>query len=400
MWQCSNNRLMLAALLLSASTLVLAEAEVDADTNHPHPTAASTGQNGASALANNPTRVLASRPLTDLNALIEQVVDRRVLCIGEQHDRYADHLNQTAIIEGLLARGRSLAIGLEMFQQPHQAALDAYVSGAIDEAELLRRTEYFDRWRFDYRLYRPILTLARAQRIPLIALNLDSELTRQVGDGGIASLSDADRARLPAIDRTDATYRARLEAIFKQHPPEQQRQFEHFLEVQLLWDEGMADRAARYLREHPQTTLVILAGSGHIEYGQGIPKRLARRLPLAMATILNGQGRTPEHEMADFFLYSEPVALPESGKLGVLLGQPAPEGGIIIEGFAEHSGAQAAGLTIGDRIVRVAEQPITRYADMRLVLLDAMPGQRVRVEAVRSRILGGNETLTVEVELH
>jgi uncharacterized iron-regulated protein len=376
-----HDRLTLAFILAMAGNLTLA------------------GESPMSSLQGNPTRVLESAHLTDMDALIERLADKRVIFVGEQHDRYADHLNQAAIIEGLLAHGRSVAIGMEMFQQPYQPALDAYVAGEIDEAELLRRTQYFDRWRFDYRLYRPILRLARAHRIPVIALNLESELTRQVGDGGVASLSEADRARLPEIDRSDADHRARLEAIFKHHPAEQQRDFEHFLEVQLLWDEGMAERAARYLTEHPERTLVVISGDGHIEYGQGIPKRLVRRVPVPMATLLNGQGRTPDQSAADFFLYPDPVELPPTGKLGVLLGQPAAEGGMTIDGFAEDSGAKTAGLQVGDRLVQVDGQPIASYADIRLALLDAEPNGKVEVEAIRSRRLGGDEQLTVEVEL-
>jgi uncharacterized iron-regulated protein len=385
-----HDRLTLAVILATVGSLPLA--------GEP-PVSSANQTDGVSALQGNPTRVLESTHLTDMDALIERLADKRVIFVGEQHDRYEDHLNQTAIIEGLLAHDRSVAIGMEMFQQPYQPALDAYVAGEIDEAELLRRTQYFDRWRFDYRLYRPILRLARAHRIPVIALNLESELTRQVGDGGIASLSEADRARLPEIDRSDADHRARLEAIFKHHPAEQQGNFEHFLEVQLLWDEGMAERAARYLSERPDSTLVVIAGGGHVEYGQGIPKRLARRLPVSMATLLNGQGRTPDPKAADFVLYPDPVELPPTGKLGVLLGRPAAEGGMAIDGFAEDSGAKTAGLQVGDRLVRVDGQPITSYADIRLSLLDAEPGGRVEVEAIRSRRLGGDERLTVEVEL-
>jgi uncharacterized iron-regulated protein len=383
-------RLTLAAIFVTASPLALAE---DASVSP------ATHADAVSALRGNPTRVLESARLTDMDALIERLADRRVIFVGEQHDRYEDHLNQAAIIEGLLARGRSVAIGMEMFQQPYQPALDAYVAGEIDEAELLRRTQYFDRWRFDYRLYRPILALARAHRLPVIALNLESELTRQVGDGGIARLNEADRARLPELDRSDADHRARLEAIFKHHPAEQPRNFEHFLEVQLLWDEGMAERAMHYLTEHPERTLVVIAGGGHIEFGQGIPQRLARRLSVPMVTLLNGQGRTPDPKAADFFLYPEAVELPATGKLGVMLGQPAVDGGMPIEGVAEDSGAKTAGLQAGDRIVRVGGQPIASYADIRLILLDAEPGDKIEVEVIRSRLIGASERLTVEVEL-
>lgn len=383
--------LIVAAMLLAAGVSSQAE---------PGAPAAPSPQDGVSALQGNPARVLESARLTGMDELIERLLDRRVIFVGEHHDRYEDHLNQAAIIEGLLARGRSLAIGLEMFQQPYQSALDAYVAGTIDEAEMLRRTQYFDRWRFDYRLYRPILRLARERSIPLIALNLESELTRKVGDGGIASLSETERARLPAeIDREDPAYRARLEAIFKHHPADQQRNFEHFLEVQLLWDEGMAERAARYLAENPQRTLVVITGGGHVEYGQGIPKRLARRQSVPMAVLLNGNGRVPEPEAADFFLYPASVELPPSGKLGVMLNEDEAGQGMRVDGFSDDSGAKTAGMQTGDRILRVDDRPIERYADIRVALLDAEPGRKVQVEVARKRVIGADERLTLEVEL-
>ncbi len=346
------------------------------------------------------TRVLDTRSLTGMGGLLDAVADRRVIFVGESHDRYEDHLNQLAVIEGLKRRGKDLAIGMEFFQQPYQGALDAYVDGAIDEAELLRRSQYFDRWRFDYRLYRPILRYAREQGIPVIALNLESELTRRVGEVGIEGLDRAERARLPSqIDRTDPAYRKRLEEVFAMHPGADRRSFDRFMEVQLLWDEGMAERAARYLRENPQKTLVVLAGAGHIEQGQGIPRRLQRRVPVSMATLLPAVEGAPDPARADFLLYPQRVDLPPGGLLGVQLGEPGTGRGVPVQGFGQDSGAKAAGLKDGDRIVRVAESPVASYADIRVALLDRGPGERLPVEVVRPRAHGGDERLTFEVEL-
>jgi hypothetical protein len=68
------------------------------------------------------------------------------------------------------------------------------------------------------------------QGIPLIALNLEREITQQVGMGGIESLSEAQLARLPReIDRENPDYLARIQSIFDQHPPREGRTFENFL---------------------------------------------------------------------------------------------------------------------------------------------------------------------------
>jgi len=362
--------------------------------------AAATPGSGDPPPIDNPIRVLDARALTDMEQLLDAIAQRRVVFVGENHDRYEDHLSQLKVIEGLKRRGKDLAIGVEFFQQPYQAVVDAYIAGTIEEPEFLRRTQYFDRWRFDYRLYRPLLRYAREHRIPVIALNLESELTRRVGEVGIAGLTKAERARLPAkIDRSDPAYEARIAAVFAHHPGADKKSFDRFMEVQLLWDEGMAERAARYLSANPGKTLVVLAGGGHIEYGQGIPKRLTRRLPVTTATLLNAGEREPEAALADYLLFPQPVELPPGGLLGVQLGEPGEARGAPVQGFGEGSGAQAAGLKEGDLIVRIGDQPVAGYADIRIALLDRRPGQRVPVE-VRRKGGGGEETLSFEVELH
>ena len=50
---------------------------------------------------------------------------------------------------------------------------------------MLRGTQYYDRWRFDYRLYREILSSARRHRIPVIALSANAT-DNQVADGNKA----------------------------------------------------------------------------------------------------------------------------------------------------------------------------------------------------------------------
>ncbi|MBK1642438.1 iron-regulated protein [Chromatium okenii] len=353
----------------------------------------------ASAPTTVPIMALDVTQLATINQLLDRIAERRVIFIGEHHDRYEDHLTQLAIIAGLHQRGKSIVIGMEFFQQPFQAALDAFIAGEIDELELLRRTEYFDRWRYDYRMYRPILQFARQYRIPLIALNIASEFTAKVGAGGLQSLTDAERAQIPAeFERHDPAYRQRLETIFKQHPNTQQHEFEHFLEAQLLWDEGMAARTAQALTDFPDRTVIVLAGAGHLEYGQGIPKRVTRRQPVSTAILLNGNGRRPDPTVADFLLYPQPLELTGAGVLGVQL-DPSTSGGMLVKAFAETSGAQVAGMALGDRIIRVGAMPIVSYADIRIALLDQAPGQRVAVEIERQRLLGTPERLILQVEL-
>lgn len=360
----------------------------------------------AAALPSDPdnageTLVIETAALTGLDDLIPHLLDRRVVYVGEQHDRLEDHLNQLAIVRGLHEQDRDIAIGMEFFQQPFQNILDAYVNGEIGEAEMLRRTEYFERWRYDYRLYRPILRYAREHGLPLIALNLPKEITEKAGDVGIEGLDEDERARIPAqIERGDDSYRARVKAVFDMHPKAEDADFEHFLDVQLLWDEGMAERAADYLGANPTKTLVVLAGVGHIEHGHGIPDRVARRVDVTSASIVNGTHRPLSITLADYVLFPPRLDLPATGLLGVMLDTESTGEGIGVQGFAPNSGAKAAGVEEGDRIVKVGDTPIDDYADIRIVLMDSAPGERKSVEVVRKPFVGGAKRLRFEVELH
>jgi uncharacterized iron-regulated protein len=337
----------------------------------------------------------------DFEALIDQLAESRVVFVGESHDRYDHHLNQLEIVCRLQRRIPDLVIAMEFFQQPFQSHLDDFVAGRIDTEDMLRATEYYNRWRFDYRLYEPIMSFARGHGTAIVALNIPAEITGKVGQGGIEGLSEAERAGLPAtIDRSDKQYRERIEGAFEMHPEETRGDFEQFFEVQLLWDEGMAERAARFLAEHPESRLVVLAGTGHV-IRSGIPARVTRRRPTdAVSVVLQGSHHdspSAHGEDGDFMLVSKILELPPAGMLGALLGSGAD--GVMVESFADGSGAEQAGIQEGDRIVELEGRSVSDFAGVKMGLLDKRPGDSVSVKVERKTGDGAAETLLYEVTL-
>lgn len=260
--------------------------------------------------------------------------------------------------------------------------MDAYIAGELSEHDLLKKTDYFQRWKLDYRLYRPILDYAKEHDIPLVALNVPREIVHRVAQSGIAGLSPQERIWIPdSIDRSDDAYRERLRTVFKKHPG--QSDFEYFVEAQLVWDEAMAARIADYLKNHPQRQMVVIAGGGHLAYGSGIPRRLQRRMPVNMAIVLQTRDKSAtEMRGADYLLVSEKIELPPSGRLGVIVKSEA-RNGAIIERFTLRSPAREAGLRLNDRIVAIGGQPIRDLIDLRLALQDRQPGDPVTVTVHR-----------------
>jgi uncharacterized iron-regulated protein len=344
------------------------------------------------------TSVLDLGAAPDLEAIIPRLADKRVVLVGETHNRFDHHLAQLEIIRRLHAVHPRLAIGMEAFQQPFQGVLDDYIAGRLSERELLHGAEYYQRWKFDFRHYAPILRYAREQQLPVIALNLPTELTRKVGRNGIDSLAAEERAQLPAgIDRSDTVYEKRLRGIFNQHPHNSARSFDNFLDAQLLWDEGMAEQAADYLMAHPDYTMVVLAGSGHLVWGSGIPRRLARRLQADIAIVLNGWDGVLEPDLADFILLTEPRTLPPAGTFGVMLENAA--GVPTVNSCLPDSPCISAGLRRGDRFISIDGEPINDMMDLRLVMWDKQPGDTVTLEISRTRWFSQPQELSYTIEL-
>jgi len=335
--------------------------------------------------------------LSDLEGIIPGLADKRVVFVGETHTRYEHHLIQLEIIQRLHAIDPELAIGLEFFQQPFQEYLDRYVAGELSEQELLQGTEYYRRWRYDYRLYAPILRYAREHKLPLVALNLPMEVTRKAGRLGLDKLSAEERKYVPrTIDYSDRDYEQRIREIFDQHPGSGQG-FANFLLVQLLWDEGMAERAASWLIAHPDYRMVILAGSGHLAFGSGIPQRLTRRLPVSSAIVLNNRDDSLVSGLADFLLLPQQRSLPPAGKFGALLEHD--DAALSVSSCLPDSPCEAAGIRQGDRLVSIDGTPVADMADLRLATWDKEPGDVVIMKLRRKRWLSSPQELTFELEL-
>jgi hypothetical protein len=290
-----------------------------------------------------------------------------------------------------------LAIGVEYFQQLFQQQVDDYIAGRSTEKEFLKATEYYQGWGYDYRLYAPIFRFAREQRIPVRALNVPRDLPSAVGKVGLDGLNEQQRAYLPKeIVPADEAYKSRLREVFQAHGPSKPDAFDHFVQAQLVWDEGMAESASAYLNANPDLRMVILAGSGHVAFGTGIPKRLERRTKAAYATVLNS-GDEIEPHMADFLLLTKEKELPPVGVLGVSLEEK--DGECRIRSLNPGEAADKAGLKRGDVFITIDDQIVKSAADVRLALWDKKPADRVRVSLRRKPRVGAATTRNFDVEL-
>jgi uncharacterized iron-regulated protein len=326
----------------------------------------------------------------DLENIVDHIKDKKIIYIGEEHDQPAHHMTQLKIIKRLAKINRNLAIGMEMFEKPFQQFMNDYSSGHIDERQFLKKTEYYKKWGLDYRLYRPIIDFARENNIPVVALNAESEIVKKVSEDGVLSLTDEDRKRIPAeMDFSDGKYRRLLKETFKFHPGSEGKDFNLFYQVQILWDETMAESISEFLNENPDYQMVVLAGNGHLIYGYGIPKKTYRRNGFQYSTILNDE--EDGDNVADFRLFPEVLGATESPKLGILVDKASEE--VKINGFDEESIAKKSGLQKGDKIFYFDNNPIDSIEDLKINLLYKERGDTAFVRVLRD---GKEQTFEVK----
>lgn len=220
--------------------------------------------------------------LVDREELFTFLSRSRVIYVGETHDNLSHHRAELEIIKAMdrLFPGR-IAVGMEMFTTPSQPMLDRWVKGDLPEEDFYRL--WLKEWGIDYGYYRDILEYIRERRIPLIALNAPKDLVDEVREKGLEGLPPDRKKDLPEIDRKDPYHRAYFKAFFKAHD---RKEFERFYDVSLLWEETMAERIADYLKGEKGRKMIVLAGSGHVKYGMGIPRKVFRRLPEPYTIVL------------------------------------------------------------------------------------------------------------------
>ena len=335
---------------------------------------------------------------SSLAEVLQQLDDTRVVLVGEKHTRYDHHLVQLEILKHLYQKNPDLALGVEWFQQPFQQHLDDFISGDISEKEMLNLTDYFSRWSYNYRLYQPILLYAREHKIPIIALNASKELIGALAESGFDDLPAELKAQLPSsYDWSDTGYEQRLREVFDLHP-EYNGEFEDFMRSQLTWDESMAERAAQYLQQNPDTRMLILAGSGHIMFGSGIPNRIKRRIDVEPFSILVSEDFLPvSKDIADYLVLSSEQLLEPVGLIGAFLKTDGKL--LIISGYAPDSAVKDAGINEGAVIVGVDDDTVDSFADFKLAIIDKKPGDTIELHYLENADAGKKERKSVSIEL-
>jgi uncharacterized iron-regulated protein len=303
-------------------------------------------------------------------ALSENLVDARLILIAEQHTNREDHRIQLRVLELLQETGRPLVIGLEMFEVEDQSLLNGWIGGQFTEQEFIEHSDWYGSWGYHWGYYREILLFARAHAIPLVALRAPWEVASESGIAPDLSSQDH-RSLFKAFFGTDDPVHGGL----------QEDQLETLFEAQCRMDVVMAFNAAEALEAHPDTTLVVLAGTGHVIYELGIARQIQGWYEGPVTTIVPvsvEDANTRVRASVGDFAWGVPEmidpAFPELGAVSVSI-----EGGLHIIRVEPGSPAERGGLEIGDLLTHFKDAGITAKSDLSRTLATVEWGDEVAV---------------------
>jgi len=318
--------------------------------------------------------------------LLQRAAQAPVVMLGERHDSAEQHRWQLQTLAGLHAYRPNLVIGMEMFPRRVQPALDRWVAGETTEQQFLTESDWRTVWGYDSGFYMPILHFARMNRIPVVALNVDRNLTSRVGREGWTQIPADQREGVGDPASASDAYGDFLAEIYSSHgrpngaaTAKDDPAFQRFSEVQLLWDRAMAEGLAS-AHQRTGALAVGIIGGGHLEDRYGVPHQLNALgitdsvvlLPWSMnrpcadlkpglADAVFGVAADPETDQATW-----------RPRLGVSL---APlDDGVRIESVANDSVAAAAGLRTGDIILAAAGTPTSEVGKLVEIVSRQAPG--------------------------
>lgn len=321
---------------------------------------------------------------------------RDVVLLGEEHDNADHHRWQLQTLAVLHALHPRIVIGFEAFPRRVQPVLDRWVAGELSAQEFIAQSDWHKVWSFPPELYLPLFEFARANRIPMLALNVERTLTGAVRKQGWDAVPQEQREGLSRPAAAAAPYVDLLYEVYEQHAQHgkgtrgrEDAAFTFFVEAQTTWDRAFAQALAQPLQNAatPRTLVVGIMGAGHVRHGHGVAhqlrdlgvKRIGTLLPVSAGFDCNEFEGQPAD--AVFALPAGAKTKAPPPRLGVQL--TSADGAVHVSAVEPGSLAHASGIETNDRIVAVAGSPASSAASVVAAVRNAPPGMWLPLEVRR-----------------
>lgn len=227
---------------------------------------------------------------SSLDKILEAAGETDVVFLGEQHDDATAHALQMQIFKSAYenyGKERKLGLSLEMFERDVQLVINEYLNNLISENHFLSSSRPWNNYKQDYR---PLVELAKTEKLPVIAANAPRRYVNMVSRGGRETLNaltpEAKKwlAPLP-YNQASESYSNKFKALMG-GSPESSMGLNKILDSQTLWDATMAYSIAEFLKENKNALVVHLNGSFHTENRLGTAEQLLKFRPKAKFIVI------------------------------------------------------------------------------------------------------------------
>ena len=260
-----------------------------------------------------------AKPVADVAARVQALLPLHALLLGEQHDAPDHQRIHVEVIEALAARGARSAVVIEMAMQGNSTASLAATSsqrstGASEDA--VRAALKWDERAWPWAAYAPAIMTAVRAGVPVLGSNVP-----RAQMGAAMQQTDLDqRLSGPAL-------KAQQQLIRLGHCnllPESQ--VSPMTRIQIARDVAMANAVVKAITDaaiapnavspanpaspahpaysayptHPAKTVVLLAGSGHVDRMLGVPQHLPAGVTAKSVLLVAGSASDAGDRAANF----------------------------------------------------------------------------------------------------
>lgn len=230
------------------------------------------------------------------------------LLVGESHATPSHHQAQADIIRALVKRGRFVTVGMEMVTRDRQLQVNGLSAGMETIEEFEVTSDWKNTWGHNFNAYRPVFEAIRDHRLRLTALNVPRDMVRKASREGYDKFTEFEKKWVPYMDLTNSNHERVVSALIGGHPLNGSGF--NMLAGQVTWDIGMAKTALDWHKEWPskRNIMVILAGSGHVMYDQGINYRLKQidgTPSISVVCVSDEPNREVSRGIADYIYIGE-----------------------------------------------------------------------------------------------
>lgn len=217
------------------------------------------------------------KKIVSLQDIVEGVKDADVVFFGEEHNDSIGHYLEAELARLLYGvHGQRLTISMEMFETDCQLVLNEYLAGYISEDRFTKEARIWS----NYKDYRPIVELAKANKLDVIAANPPRRYVNMVSRKGMRSLDSLPKDSkkfLPPLpyDTLSGRYREKFLGFMQGGSPGTNNPRIYY--SQSLWDAGMSYSIYKYWKKHKDQKILHFVGRFHCDEKLGTAEQLQMR---------------------------------------------------------------------------------------------------------------------------